>query len=326
MPDTFPDLASLITINDRNLFSRLANNLRQRTPFLNAQIAIPASNGTVHQWLTRTAPPATGFRAVNNGLAKGPSTQTSNSISLEYLDASVIADVALARNYNSPVYGNGKDAWIQKESEEGFLAAMVGYENQVLNGTVGGSATGFEGLADALPTLATGGTAGSFDAKVINAGGTTGTLTSAYMVASSEESFYLTFGTGEGGFTQEAPSLQLVDGANSESHGAYYVDQGGYLGVAVGSIHAAVRIANIDIDAASTDTMTDDLFYQAFIKFNGTDSTPTHIVCHPLVWEQWRASRTATNIPGEPAPYAMTIAGVRVVPSTNSAVGETAIA
>ena len=65
-------------------------------------------------------------------------------------------------------------------------------------------------------------------------------------------------------------------------------------------------------EASAGNSLTDDKIYEVLAAFPAGQA-PNMIVMHKEVQEQLRASRTATNQTGAPAPMVDSVAGIRIL-------------
>ena len=161
MADTLSTLNELIRFNSLDVNPAEITDILNKAPVLRALHAMQSSNGTVHKFNVETTAPVIGFRAVNAGADYTASISTQTSIDLKYIDSKVIEDAAACRAYRF-----GAEAWMNQRTARQIREALFTLEKQFFNGTVGGSADGFLGLADSANYN------GASDALVINAAGT----------------------------------------------------------------------------------------------------------------------------------------------------------
>ena len=307
MADDLLGLADMTTVNDANLADIFVSDLLQDAPFLAASSAVPASNGELHKYIKTTGAPTVGFRSVNDGREHDSSVRTAVSITLKLLDASWHADKALLR-----LYKGGMDAMAEIELQEHLRAAFFKLEQQILGGVDEGDAAGFAGLADSaqLDAIA--------DPMVLSAGGSTA-LSSVYMVRGGRNDFVVVAGN-DGNIDVGAPVEQQVDGTTGHFT-AITQSVLGWYGVQVGSAYSVARLCNLD---AGSNTLDDDSLFQLLELFPAGRG-PTQIVMSRRSQYQLRASRTATNPTGVPAPLASTWEGIPIIVTDGIGNAETAI-
>ncbi len=321
-PITLPEI---VTINDRNLADVDIPDFLNASPFMRTNAATIASHDTIHKWLIYQNPNV-GFRAPNDGREVQSSTDTFQDTNCQILDASFRVDLALANSYRK----GGASGFVNREAGRHLDAAFFKDEIQVFNGRAtgeGGSAnisngvgtgqgddTGFDGLPNyvTMATLAGG--------MVVNAGGATD-LTSIYVVRSGAQDVEIITGR-DGDISIGDTNVQETAGATG-TYPALYTPITAWYALKVGStVTSCVRIANID---AGSNTVTDAMIYSAIEKF-GAGRQPTHIYMNRRSLEQLRASRTATNVTGAPAPRPTSVEGFPIVVTDGLTNAETAVA
>ena len=293
MPDTPTSLSELIKINDQNVADIDGiSDLLQEAPLFAQLMAIEASNGTQHKYLKETKAPVVGFRAANDGREHDSSQDDRVTIDLQILDATFHVDQAVANEFDTKPYGKGRAAYMARDARRHLRASFKLSELQVINGQAAQAPEGFEGLRDAstIDDLD--------DPMVVNAGGTGSDLTSVYLIRSVPEETDFLLVTGDGGKITVGEEFQQQWQGTTGTFPAYVQPIQGWLGVQFGTIHSVGRICNIN-DANPLD---DDLIAKAIKRFP-TSRKPTHLVMNGDALEMLRASRTATNPTGAPAPW-----------------------
>lgn len=294
MAHSYKTLAELVTLNDRNLVDAGISDLFDDAPLFGNLAAVTSSNGTEHRYLKQTGAPTVGFRAVNAGTDNSKSADTLVTVTLKILAASFAVDKALADSYTK----GGSTAFVQREARRHLRAAMFMAEKQFVNGT-GNDADGFAGLKTSLTTLNT---------NAFSAGGDTAdATTSVYFLRTSEDEAAVV--TGNDGRIEIGETIvqRLTDG-DGKAYPAYYTPMEGYLGLIFGTANSCFRLCNLDFDHG----LTDDLAYSVLKRFPA-GRQPNLIVMNRGQLEALRASRTATNTTGAPAPRPTDIEGIRIV-------------
>ena len=308
MADTLTTLAELVRFNSLDVNPAEITDILNKAPVLRVLHAMQSSNGTVHKYNVETTAPVIGFRAVNDGADYTASISTQTSINLKYIDAKVIEDAAECRAYRG-----GATAWMDNRTARQLREALFTLEKQFFNGTVGGAAGGFLGLADDANYN------GASDALVINAAGTTAaTGSSVWFIRSTpDDASVALVGAGDNGlatpninFTVGDIFESVVLGANSKSMVAMVRDAGGHLGVQIGSKYAVARIANLTEDSGKG--LTDTLLARALALFPVSDQ-PTHICMNRRSLRQLQVSRTTYSPTGFPAPRPTEYEGIPIV-------------
>lgn len=308
MADTLTTLAELVRFNSLDVNPAEITDILNKAPVLAALHAMQSSNGTTHKFNVETTAPVIGFRAVNAGADYTASISTQTSIDLKYIDSKIIEDVALCNAYRG-----GAQAFMATRLRRQLREALFVLEKQFFNGTVGGSASGFLGLADSANYD------GASDALVINAAGTTAATGSSvwFLRSTPDDSSVALVGAGDAqlaspniNFTVGDIFQSVVAGSNSKSMVAYAQDCGGHLGVQIGSKYAVARIANLTEDSGKG--LTDTLLARALALFPVGDQ-PTHICMNRRSLRQLQTSRTTYNPTGMPAPRPTEYEGIPIV-------------
>lgn len=304
MADTYDTLANLIVLNDKNANDLGVTDLMIRAPFIAVAAATVSSNGTLHKYIKETVAPVVGFRQVNQGRFNSAGTEVEVTATLEILDASFALDKALADGYKG-----GPDGLIQRKAKQRLQAALFAFEKQVLNGTIGGDADGFAGLADTLTALS--------NAHVVNAQGTTAsTGSSVYGIRTNNEGTDFQLVIGNDGQIKIDPSvitqIRTEDeyGVSTGNYPGYYTAIQGWTGIQYGSLNSVGRIANLTADSGKG--LTDKLISDLLATFPA-NLWPDFLVMSRRSVKQLQQSRTATNATGAPAPFPIESQGVTIV-------------
>lgn len=303
MADAFQTLAQLVTLNDRNAADYEIYDVLNRAPVVASLPAVMASNGTSHKYVRDTADPATGFRAVSDGLENTKTTTSLVTVDLAILDASFAVDIELAKAYRG-----GVEAYLARETQRHLQSAFFTAEKQVFYGTgTGGSSAGFAGLANnALFDAAA-------DTMVVNAGGSTAnTGSSAWLIAFDPNyTGAAIIGGNDANITVGDYTVVPMAGSSTGRYPAYYVPVSGYVGLQLGSQYGIVRIANLTADSGKG--LTDALIAQAIEKIPSHLRSTLRLVMNRRSQRQLQASRTATTATGSPAPFPEEAFGVPVI-------------
>ena len=304
MAETYATLAGLVQFNDKNLADLDITDLLQDAPLLQVLHAQAASNGTLHKYLKLTTASSAAFRAANAGLDKTNSADTLVTDVLKILDGSFPVDVALAQEAK-----NGKDAYLLMELMRTMKTVFSTAEKQVIYG-VGNDAGGFVGLSDdpQLDALA--------DGMVYNAGGTTADVqTSVFLLRSGADDVSYILGNDGNIVVDEDPQVVpwIATAGASQTYPAYYTAVNGYSGFQIGGAYSAARIANVNAtDSAGAASLTDDMIYEALALFPAARQ-PNMIVLNRASLKMLRASRTAVNVTGAPAPRPTEVEGIPII-------------
>ena len=298
MSDTFHTMTTLTTLNDKDLSGVEVDDLVQAAPLLAALPAEP-TDGNTYKHLKETGAPTVGFRSVNVGREYSVSTDTLVTTTLALLDASFRCDKALADQY-----GRGAEAYIGREAARHLKAALFALEQQIIYGT-DTDADGFAGFAQCT------GVDAASDTMVIDAGGTTSsTGSSVYaLFASADKGVHIPVGQ-QGRIDIDETITQEVDDSSGKHYTAYYTPILGWMGCVTGGAYTIGRIASLTEDASCG--LTDALIYQLLEQFP-VDRTPNMLVMNRRSRRQLRASRTATNATGAPAPIPQEVEGIPII-------------
>jgi len=297
MAESYNTLAGLVQLNDKNLAALNITDLLDEAPLLKVLFAQVASNGTLHKYLKQTTASSAAFRAALDGVTKTASADTLVTDTLAILDASFDTDVALA-----DAYKGGRDAWLQKELVRSLKQAFFVAEKQVIYG-VGNDANGFAGLHDnaQLDAIA--------DAMVIECatpGASVSSQTSVYILRSGKDDCSFILGNEGKIVVEDQPTIIQKAGSATGTFPALYVPVTGYSGFQIGGAYSAARICNIET------ALTDDDIYEGLALFPSSRQ-PNLIAMNRKALKLLRASRTATNPSGEPAPRPIAVDNIPII-------------
>lgn len=261
--------------------------------------------GILYKTLVRTAlgSPTTGsFRAANAGSTPIKSVYENRIVETYILEPRWECDKAVADRCE-----DGSEAFIALEAGgvmEGETQALCRQFYYGNSATGNGNESGFPGLIDAYDSTN----------MVVDAGGTTAnTGSSVWLVKFGPKDVQWVWGN-EGQLQLADVRIEsLVDPNDSTKRFTGYV--GGmlaYPGVQVGSVRSTVRIKKITADSGKT--LTDALIYTALSKFQA-GVVPDAIFLTRRSLAQLRASRTATNATGAPAPIPTEVEGIPLFPT-----------
>ena len=296
MANAFVGTAELLQLGDGNISDIDVSELLEETPLLAAMAAIEASNETNHEWLKKTAAPAAGFRAVNDGLENTKATYTKVTQALKLFDASFDLDVGLLR-------ANSGDALRRREAMDHLKAAFVAMEKQIIYGT-GEDSDGFSGLANETTVDR------KDDTMVVDATGTSvGATTSVWAIRTNESAVSVVYG-GNGRIEIGEEYQTLRSGSSTGSYDAMRTSILFWGGVQVATSLDVGRIVNLTTQAGKG--LTDDLISSLLAKFPAGRG-PSVLAMSRQSQMQLQQSRTATNPTGAPAPFPMEAFGVPIV-------------
>ncbi len=288
------------------------NDLLQATPLLSALMMEASSNGTTHKYVKQTGAPVVGWRAPNAGRDLDSSDDTVVTVTLKLLDWSFAVDQSVPTAWRA----GGTQAYLAREAKRHLRAALVAFEKQIINGTIGASdsagayssSSGFSGLRDAATVDAT------TDTMVANAGGTTAD------VASSVWALRLAADGVSGVYRGDEPTFQMGEtssimmtvnpGTDNKTFPAWYTPGLAWLGVQIGGAYDIGRIMNITTDSGKglTDLLISSLLSKFPVGFG-----PTHLVMSRRSLRQLQQSRTTYNPTGAPAPFPTEAFGVPII-------------
>jgi len=297
MANDFLTVADMVA-DAYDLSGQETSEVRAAAPVIASLPAIPASNGVVHKQSVMTQLPVTGFRSENSGRDFDHSVDRIDTVDLKILDWSWAVDKAVA---DSSRLAGGREQYIAREGMRHVQSAMFNLENQWINGT-GFNAAGFNGLADSsnLGSIS--------DDMVVDAGGSAvGATSSVYMIRRNSAECGMVY-KGDGAVELGETVVQNFIDGSGKNYPAYYTPACGWFAGFFGSLFSVVRIVNLD----ASNGLTDDLIYQALERFPAGHS-PDMCIMNRKSQFDLRASRTATNATGAPAPLVDNVAGVPVI-------------
>jgi len=288
MANAFVSTTELLQLGDGNISDIDVTELLLETPFLAAMPAIVASNETSHEWLKKTASPAAGFRAINDGMENTKATYTKVTHALKLFDAGFDIDLGLMATKSGM-------ALLTREAKDHLAEAFKALEKQLFYGTTtGGNASGFAGLSDSTAVDAIA------DSMVVNAGGTTvATASTVWAVRLGESAVSVVYGLNGRVEVQDSYKV-LRDGSSTGSYDALRTPILFYAGLQLATNLDVGRIVNLTADSGKG--LTDSLLSSLYNKFPA-NRRPTHFVMNRRSHEQLQKSRTATTTTGAPAPY-----------------------
>lgn len=256
--------------------------------------------GISYKTLIRTGLPTVAFREANAGVNISAGTYENRTVETFIMNPRWECDKAVADRSE-----DGPDAYIADEAMAIMEATMQALGAQFFYGR-SIDAKGHPGLVDAVQSTYT-----------VDATGSGGSSASVYAVK---------FGVGHVQWIYgENGSLMIPDKRIETVYRsdlpmtAYVQDMLAYPGVQVGSIRSVGRIKNIT--AAASKTLTDALMFQLLTKMQ---VRPDVFFMNKTLLEQLRASRTAVNNTGAPAPIPTEVAGIPIAPTESLTMTETA--
>lgn len=290
-------LAGMLLLNDQNMADIYPDGVLDDAPVIAKAFAVPASQGgTLHKYLRRYSAAGAGFRDLGAGVTNAAERVEDVSCTCEILDASFDRDVMLAAGY-----AKGLGAYINRETQSALKTGMFTIE-QALFTNVADAFPGFLQFSDyTIDDSAT---------QIVNAGGAGGK--SVWLIRWGLDDVALVAGNAgriDMIWDDNSPTIVRVTDANGAAYSAYRVTLAGYFGLQVGTKYSAVRICNLD--GTSDNLLTDDLIATALSKFPASRQ-PNMVVMNRTALAELRASRTATNPTGAPAPFPTEAFGVPI--------------
>lgn len=252
--------------------------------------------GMNYKTLVRTANPSVAFRNANEGTAATVGTVENRLVETFILNPRWECDKAVADRHE-----DGAAAFIAMEGVAILEAAMQALAAQFYYGRgTGGDAKGHPGLIDAYDSTN----------MVVDAGGTTATTgSSAWLVKFGPKDVQWVYGNGGALDLSEVVEERILDGSSNPFTG-YVQELLAYPGLQVGSQRSVCRIKKLTEDSGKG--LTDALLYSALEKFTA-GIVPDVILVTRRSLRQLRASRTATNSTGAPAPLPTDLEGIPIL-------------
>lgn len=260
--------------------------------------------GLNYKTLVRTGNPSVSFRNANEGVTATKGTYENRLVETYILNPRFEADKAVADKYE-----DGWQAYLSLEALGIMEAAMALLGKQFYYGantTYGGDAKGFPGLIDAHDSTN----------MVVDAGGTTAnTGTSVWAVKFGPKDVIWVYGN-DGALELEDVRTETLYDSNSAPFTGYVQELLAYPGLQVGSLRSVGRIKKATEDAGKG--VTDDLIAKLLEKFE-VGIVPDVLLMNRRSLRQLRASRTATNSTGAPAPFPTEAFGIPIALSDSIA-------
>lgn len=286
-----PTLAQVAMFN-RDVFTGVIDQAVLATPEVST-IGWRTVNGTTYQTLKRTVAPTVAFRAVNAGVAIVPGTYANTTITMKLLNPRWICDKALA---DANIWG--PEAYIAAEAQSYLNQTMVVLGKQLWYGT-GNDAGGFTGLQSAVDS-----------GCVVDATGTTASTGSSVMITAGVDNLdNLCWSIGNNG-NLAIGDVRIGDASDGTNTFTAYIQEAQFwVGAQLGHAKALARIKNLTADSGKG--LTDDLIYRTLEKLPSA-LKPSGIYMTRRSQRQLRASRTATNATGAPAPLPTEVEGIPI--------------
>ena len=256
--------------------------------------------GTQYKTLVRTGLPTVGFRDANEGVTASKSTYENRLVETFILNPRWECDKAVA-----DASEDGPEAFIAMEAGAIMAAAMQALGSQFFYGRGSADAKGHPGLVDSVLSTYTQDRAGSGSA-----------CGSVYAVKFGPQHVQWVYGQNGQLVTPDVRIETLLDSSNRKYTG-YVQDMLAYVGVQVASVYSIGRVKNV---TAAVPLRDSDL-YALLAKMK---IVPDVLFMNRTLLEQLRASRTATNATGAPAPRPTDVDGIPIAATESLTFTETA--
>lgn len=266
------------------------------TMFLGMPTTIPnvgdsrTIRGQNYKTLVRTALPSVAFRNANEGVVPTQATHENRQVDTYILNPRWQADKAVAdRSEDGPEAMIADEAAAHMMASLKILAQCFYYGNVATASQLVADAKGFPGLLQSYSTT-----------YEVDAGGTTaGTGSSVWAVKFGRQAVQWVWG--ENGMLELSDvELRDAEDADGNKFTAYHQELLAYPGLQVASTRAIGRIKDLTEDSGKT--LTDDMIADLLSKFE-VGWKPDVLFMTRRSLKQLRASRTATNSTGAPAPF-----------------------
>ncbi len=300
--------ADVLKVNNSEQLGDVIFEVVQSVPELGFFGASPVTKNTF-KTLVVTAEPTVGFRATGADRTFSAATLANKTIELKYLDAGYIVEKAVAEQCDW-----GVEAAIAIQQKASIKAALFKIAQQIWTGSYSaGTDEGFNGFNGIIST------ANCAVVDTGNSGISDGTC--VYAVSTGLDSSQLCWGN-EGKLYEGDVTEQLIAYNDSGAKkGAWYYAQdiAGWVGLAVYSKWAGGMITNLSA-TASKKGLDDDIIADLLSRFP-VGAKPQALFMNQRSLGQLRASRTATNALGTPAPFPTEAFGVPIY--VTDAIGST---
>lgn len=277
---------------------RLVPELSGINPHTMAMIPNVGSSRTItgqnFKTLIRTSLPSVGFRNANEGRAETKSTYENRLFETFILNPGWSADKAVADRHE-----DGWQSVLALEADAHMKAAMMELGAQFYYG-ITNDTKGHPGLQAFVSSAMT----------VDATGSSAGTGSSVYAVKWGAQSVQWLWGTNGQLALSDVTERDRSDGTNNYT--AYVQELTAYPGLQTTNVNGVGRIKNLTEDSGKG--LTDALLAKLYEKFP-LGQKPDVFFCSKRSWRQLKASRTATNTTGAPAPYPTEFEGIPICPT-----------
>jgi hypothetical protein len=308
MANSYPTMLDIVKANGSDGFVGLVDETIRATPELQMGAA-RSIKGQSYKTFVRTGLPAVGFRNANEGSSAVKSTYENRTVETFILNPPIAVDKAVADKYEDgaeayiAMEGSGvMQASLQMLAKTFYYGTRYAYTGDANYDTVLGKAKGFPGLLDFVD-----------NSLVYDRGGSVvGTSTfrsSAWSVKFGPKAVQWVFGENGQMALQPTRIGDIYDSSNKRLT-AYISELLAYPGLQMVQTFSVGRIKNITNESGHG--LTDAVLGTWFAQFPETYK-PDVIFANRKVVETLRASRTATNVTGAPAPTPTEYEGVPIV-------------
>lgn len=247
---------------------------------LNAE---PSSDGTLHKYPKLVTAPTVNFRDPGVGAANTPPVRELVEASLKYLDASAKEDAAIA-----DAYKDGHEAYMAKASLLNLRAGYSTAEKQFFYGKQG-AATGLPGLVELEPFQF------ANSSRVID-GGASGNVESVWVIRTGEDDLSAVYNKAQpleiGDVVETMVSTYKEGKIDGEVLG-YAAKCATWVGIQIGSLLSAVRIANLDPAGGDAEDKIEDA-----LDMFAEDRQATHVIMSRKMRGNIRRGRTGFSSSG----------------------------
>lgn len=246
--------------------------------------------------LVRTVLPTVSYRGANEGTDATKGSYENRLVECFIMNPRIEVDKAVA-----DAYEDGANAWMALEAEGVIQAAFGTVAKQFYYGAASGNgdSKGGPGLID------------SYDSTnmVVDAGGTTATTGSSVWAVKWGGTFVQWVYGNNGELVMGDVREETIYDTNSKPLDGYVQSLLARPGVQVGNLKCVGRIKKLTADSGKG--LTDALIGSLLAKFPA-GIVPDVLLMTKRSQEQLRASRTATNATGAPAPLPMDAFGIPI--------------
>ena len=293
----------VLKINNSEEIIGVIDECIQSIPELQYFGASPVTRNS-YKTLCVSALPTVAFRQTGNLRTFDSATLANKTVDLKYLDASWTVECAVAEQSDW-----GKETAIAIQQKAHLKSALQTIAKQTWYGTAA-DAGGYNGLLGIIEAVTDG---GGNKLMVVDANPGDSSITDdscVFAVRTGIDSIQYAWGS-EGKLTEGDVVKQLLTGSSVTSGQWVYAQElGGWVGLQVTSKNAAGAITNLSA-TASKKGLDDDLIYDLISKFPAGEG-PTALFMNRRSLFQLRASRTATNATGAPAPIPTEVEGIPI--------------